>query len=87
MVKLKLDMGQSVLTSLVLRPTKVATKYTSMVAIGNAPNVMATKIVTVPNYKENHSNHFNEHLEVNINGIFVKSSIRKYFLQIRKKIH
>ena len=43
MVKLKLDMGQSVLTSLVLRPTKVATKYTSMVAIGNAPNVMATK--------------------------------------------
>ena len=58
MVKLKLDMGQSVLTSLVLKPTKVATKYTSMVAIGNAPNVMATKIVTVPNYKENHSNHF-----------------------------
>ena len=77
MVKLKLDMGQSVLTSLVLRPTKVATKYTSMVAIGNAPNVMATKIVTVPNYKENHSNHFNEHLEVSINGIFVKSSTRK----------
>lgn len=77
MVKLKLDMGQSVLTSLVLRPTKVATKYTSMVAIGNAPNVMATKIVTVPNYKENHSNHFNEHLEVDINGIFVKSSIRR----------
>ena len=77
MVKLKLNMGQSVLTSLVLRPTKVATKYTSMVAIGNAPNVMATKIVTVPNYKENHSNHFNEHLEVDINGIFVKSSIRR----------
>ena len=77
MVKLKLDMGQSVLTSLVLRPTKVATKYTSMVAIGNAPNVMATKIVTVPNYKENHSNHFNEHLEVDINGLFVKSSIRR----------
>ena len=67
MVKLKLDMGQSVLTSLVLRPTKVATKYTSMVAIGNAPNVMATKIVTVPNYKENHSNHFNGYLEVYIN--------------------
>ena len=57
MVKLKIDVGQSVLTTMVLRPTKVATKYTSVVAIGNAPNVMATKIVTVPNYQENHSNH------------------------------
>ena len=67
--QVKLNVGQSVLTVLVGRPTKVATKYTSMVAIGNAPNVMATKIVTVPNYKENHSNHFNDHLEVNINEI------------------
>ena len=56
--QVKSTFGRRSITAITMRqrPTKVPSEYTLLVAIGNAPNVMATKIVNVPNYQNNHGN-------------------------------
>ena len=56
--QVKSTFGRRSITAITMRqrPTKVPSEYTLLVAIGNALNVMATKIVNVPNYQNNHGN-------------------------------